>query len=339
MIGAPHTPVTLPPGLPPLLLAVIDTEEEFDWSKPHDPANRSVRCIAEQHWAQTIFERYGVTPTYVVDHPVAATPESAVVFRDWRAAGRCVVGAHLHPWVNPPFGEQLTAANSYPGNLPRPVEFEKLKVLTDTIADSIGARPSIYKAGRYGLGPNTPGILAELGYEIDLSVVPATDFGADGGPNFRGYPHEPYWFGPGGQLLEVPLSRGYPGWLGDWGERVHGALSGPLGQRLRLPGILARLGAAERIQLTPEGVSAADNCRLADYLAARGRQVFTYAYHSSTLLPGGSPYVADLGQRQAFLDGIERFLEHFMGNLGGRGVTPHELMALCRQSGAFTASA
>lgn len=330
MIGAPFIPARLPSGAPPLLLVVIDTEEEFDWSKPHNPESRSVRCIAEQHRAQAIFARYGVVPTYVVDHPVAATPESAAVFREWRAAGTCVVGTHLHPWVNPPLGEALNAANSYPGNLPADLERAKLQTLTDTIAANIGERPTIYKAGRYGLGPNTPAILAALGYEIDLSVVPATDFSADGGPDFRGYPHEPYWFGPGGQLFEVPLTRGYPGILGDLGEAVHGALSGPLGRKLRLPGILSRLRLVERIQMTPEGVSAADNIRLADYLVGRGRKVFSYAYHSSTLLPGGSPYVADETQRQAFLDAMDRFLDHFMGKLKGRAVTPHELRGMCQ---------
>lgn len=330
MIGIPHIPARLPAGLPPLLLVVIDTEEEFDWAKPHDPDSRSVRSIAEQHRAQAILARYGVVPTYVVDHPVAATPDSAAVFRDWRAAGACVVGTHLHPWVNPPHAEVLSAVNSYPGNLPAELEREKLQLLTGIINETIGERPTIYKAGRYGLGPNTPAILADLGYKIDLSVVPATDFSADGGPDFRGYPHDPYWFGPGGTLFEVPLTRGYPGILGDLGECVHGALSGPLGQKLRLPGVLARLKVVERIQMTPEGVAAADNIRLADYLAGRGRRVFSYAYHSSTLLPGGSPYVADEAQRQAFLDGIDRFLDHFMGKLQGRAVTPYELRDMCR---------
>ena len=326
MIGVPFRPVRWPAGLPPLLLVVVDTEEEFDWAKPHDPHSRSVASIAEQRHAQELFEQFAIKPTYVVDHPVAATEASAAVFKDWAASGRCLVGAHLHPWVNPPEGEALNARNSYPGNLPPKLERDKLRALTETITANIGVQPTIYKAGRYGLGRNTPAILKELGYEIDLSVVPATDFGGDGGPDFRGYPHEPYWFGDG--LLEIPLTRGYPGVLGRCGETVHHLAISASGRALRLPGILARLKIVERIPLTPEGVSATDNCRLARYLADRGRQVFTYAYHSSSLLPGGAPYVRTLADRQAFLDGIERFLEFFTGELGGRGATPEEIKSL-----------
>lgn len=316
----------------PLLLVVIDTEEEFDWSAPFDRSARAVANIAEQIHAQAICEKYGITPTYVIDYPVASTPESAAVFRDWAASGRAIVGTHLHPWVNPPEVETVNRRNSYPGNLDPALEQAKLKALTETIAETVGHRPTVYKAGRYGLGPNTPGILAALGYEIDLSVVPATSFAADGGPDFRAFPHDPFWFGPDAGLFAVPLTRGYPGLLGRLGQPVYDAANGPMGQRLRLPGILSRLGLVERIQMTPEGVSAADNIRLARHLVGQGRRVFTYAYHSSSLLPGGSPYVRSAADRQHFLDEMDRFLAAFTGALGGRGTTPHELRALAARS-------
>lgn len=325
----PQRLARFPAGLPPLLLVVIDTEEEFDWSRPHDRASRSVNCIPEQGRAQELFARHGIVPTYVVDHPVAATPSSAAIFRAWAADGSCIVGAHLHPWVNPPDREEVNARNSYPGNLPPELEREKLRILTEVIADNIGVRPVIYKAGRYGLGPNSPDILTDLGYEIDLSVVPATDFGADGGPDFRGLPHDPYWFGRDGRLFEVPLTRGFPGRLNGWGEAVYGAADSAIGRRLRMPGMLSRLGLVERIALTPEGISLADASRLVDHLLRQGRRVFTYAYHSSSLLPGGSPYVQTDEGRQRFLDKMDGFLNYFMNELGGRGTTPFELRALC----------
>ncbi|MDA5193590.1 polysaccharide deacetylase family protein [Govanella unica] len=314
----------------PLLLVVIDTEEEFDWSAPFDRKNRAVTNIAEQVHAQALCERYGVTPTYIIDYPVASTPESVAVFRDWAASGRAVVGAHLHPWVNPPEIEDVNRRNSYPGNLEPEVERAKLEALTRTIAENVGQRPTIYKAGRYGIGPNTPGILSELGYDIDLSVVPATNYDGDGGPDFRGFPHEPYWFGPDASLFEVPLTRGFPGALSRWGEPIYELASQAALQPLRLPGILSRLGLVERIQMTPEGITLAENIRLARHLARIGRRVFTYAYHSSTLLPGGSPYVRTMADRERFLQDIEGFLKFFTTELGGRGTTPQELKALAQ---------
>ena len=64
----------VPPAAPPLLLVVIDTEEEFDWSQPHARDNTSVSAIAAQGLAQEVFRRHGIVPTYVIDYPVAATP-------------------------------------------------------------------------------------------------------------------------------------------------------------------------------------------------------------------------------------------------------------------------
>ena len=52
--------------------------------------------------------------------------------------------------------------------------------------NAIGTRPTIYKAGRYGVGPATTNILADLGYQIDISIVPHSTYEADGGPDFRG---------------------------------------------------------------------------------------------------------------------------------------------------------
>lgn len=319
---------TFDPDMPPLLLVVIDTEEEFDWDAPFSRENRSVACIDEQHHAQQVFEAHDLVPTYVVDHPVATTPASAALFRDWLAAGRCIVGAHLHPWVNPPDEEEVSTPNSYPGNLPAALEREKLLNLTEAITANIGRRPVIYKAGRYGLGPNTAALLEDLGYEIDLSVLASTDLGEDGGPDFRGYPMTPYWFGSSARLFEVPLTRGYPGALGPLAEPLYQRICGPLGRRLHLPGIAARLGLAERIHLTPEGISLEDNKRLIRHLVARGQKIFTYAYHSSSLLPGGSPYVKTLGDRDRFVDSIDSFLSFFQKEIGGRGTTPFEIRAL-----------
>lgn len=320
----------------PLLVVVIDTEEEFDWAAPFDRESRAVRNIPEQTWAQDHFDRHGVVPTYVIDYAVADDDRAAGLLAGWQGEGRCLVGAHLHPWVNPPDDEEVTTFNSYPGNLPSALEKEKLARLTDRIEAQTGVRPTVYKAGRYGFGPNTAGILRELGYDIDLSVVPETTFAHDGGPDYRVFPNDPYWFGPDKSLFEVPLTRAFPGVLGRFGPPVHRALSGPFGVRLRLPGILSRLGVVERIPLTPEGVTLSENKRAVRYLMGRGRRVFSYAYHSSSLLVGGAPYVTTPEERDAFAADIGGFLDFFLNELGGRAVTPHELKAMCARSDAGT---
>ena len=152
---------------------------------------------------ERVFDRMGIVPTYVIDWPVATTPASVAVLRSLMEAGRCEIGTHLHPWVSPPYEEDVSRFNSYAGNLPRQLEYDKLRMLTEAITASFGRAPTAFKAGRYGLGPHTAESIAALGYRIDASVVPYSAFLDDGGPDFRAYDEHPYWFDTSaGALLE-----------------------------------------------------------------------------------------------------------------------------------------
>ncbi len=320
--------VDLPDLRSPLLLVVIDTEEEFDWSKPLSQGNRGVTSIAGQERAQAIFRKHDIVPTYVVDYPVATTDLSLKVLKEFLDDGGCAIGAHLHPWVNPPFQEQVGARTSYPGNLPAPLEREKLARLTEAISDGFGVRPTMYKAGRYGLGPSTAQALEDLGYRIDASVVPFTSFADDGGPDFTHVGFQPYWFGSAGTLLELPLSVGFYGWLKSAGRVLYPRLSSPAGMRLRAPGVLSRCRALERIRLTPEGADHAAHRRLTESLLAEGCRVFSFTYHSPSLVPGHTPYVRDDRDLSRFLATMDRYFDYFIGELGGRPATPSEVYAL-----------
>lgn len=314
-----------PADAPPSLFVVIDTEEEFDWSRPHARANTAVGSIAAQHRAHAVFDKYGVVPIYVLDYPVAENETAAGILRDLLEAGRCEIGAHLHPWVNPPHEEEVTAHNSYAGNLPAPLERAKLEALTKRIETALGVRPRVFRAGRYGVGPATAGILEELGYRVDLSVVPRTSFAEDGGPDFRAFDAHPYRFGRDRDLLEIPLSCGFHGLLRAWGAGLYPALVSPLGMRLHAPGFAARLGLLERIRLTPEGIDHAAHRRLTESLLAQGRRIFSITYHSPSLEPGHTPYVRDAAELAAFLETLERYFDYFFNELGGRPTTPMAL--------------
>jgi hypothetical protein len=323
-------PPALPADHPPLLLVVVDTEEEFDWRQPHSRENTSVTAIAAQGKAQTIFARYGMVPTYVVDYPVATTPAAVAILKDFYDRGECLIGTHLHPWVNPPYQETVNPVNSYPGNLPPKLERAKLAALTKAVADAFGHRPAIYKAGRYGVGPATVEILEELGYLIDVSVVPYTDFSDDGGPDFAAVGFQPAWLGRRGELLEIPLSCGFYGWLRALGPDLFPHVSNAFGMTVRLPGILARSRLLERIRLTPEGVDLAANIRLARSLYAQGCRIFTLTYHSPSLVPGMTPYVNSNKDLEEFMEVLDRFFAFFVEDLGGRPSDPMEIYDLLR---------
>src|SRR5512139_844977 len=201
--------IHVPSGARPILTAVIHTEEEFDWDKPHDRAATGVAHMRHIHRAQDVFDAFGIVPNYVIDYPIATQPEAVAPLKAYSDTGRALIGAHLHPWVSPPFGEEVNAYNSYPGNLPRPVEATKLRLLTEKISESFGTQPRTYLAGRYGFGPNTAEILEELGYEVDISPAVPIDFSADGGPDYSSFTSHPYWFGKSRKLLGLPGTGGY----------------------------------------------------------------------------------------------------------------------------------
>ena len=329
--------LSVPQDMRPTLLVVVDTEEEFDWGAAFDPNAVGVRNIAEQPRAQDIFDRFGIRPTYVIDHPVAATPDSADLLAGFAAQGRCDIGAHLHPWVNPPLQGEVSARTSYPGNLPPGLEHAKLDHLTRTIAQNLGIQPVIYKAGRYGVGAATPGILAALGYRIDCSLVPWTDFSGDGGPDFSAMPDEPFEIAE--NLVELPLSVGFVGRLAGMGPALFPRLHSPAARRLKLPGIAARTGLLERLRLSPEGHSLDDMVRQTDAGLARGKRLFMMTYHSSALLPGATPYVRSAAERDDFLHQIAQYCAYFVDHCGGAAGSLTEIAVNLLRSDAVGESA
>lgn len=295
-----------PPDTPPTLLVVVDTEEEFDWNAPFDRLSTSVRNIDSQPLAQSLFDAAGIVPTYCIDYPVATTQSAVAVLRPILEAGRCEIGAHLHPWVNPPHEETVSARNSFASNLPPLLRRQKLEALRDAISANYGLPPTVYKAGRYGIGADTPDTLRALGFTADTSVVPHSDFTPIHGPDFRALPDRPFL---AADLAEVPLSVHFAGRaaaagpvLYPWLDRLRAA---------RLPGIAARLGLLERLRLSPEGHDFTDMRRQTEAALAQGHRYFVLTYHSSTLMPGGSPYARTPAERDQFLAKLERYIAYF----------------------------
>jgi len=316
----------------PKLLVVVDTEEEFDWEQPFSRRATDVSHMRYLDRAQQIFQRYAIKPTYVIDYSIASQEQGYRPLREWLDAGLCTIGAHLHPWVNPPHDEELCAYNSYPGNLPKALERAKLACLTEVIERNIGRRPIVYRAGRYGMGASTGEILEELGYVVDTSVVPRTAFRDDGGPDFTAFDNRPFWFGPSSGVLEIPLTVGWCGRLKSRGDALQPFLMSRLGSRLRLRALFARLGLFERIRLTPEGNDFSEMKRLTDTMLAAGTRLFVFSYHSPSVVPGNTPYVRNEGDLRRFLGLIDKFCEYFVEICSGEGITPEEARTLFANS-------
>jgi hypothetical protein len=315
----------LPETEAPILLVVVDTEEEFDWSKPHARAQTAVSAMGHINVGQEVFDKFGVAPCYVLDYPIVSQREGFEPLGEIHASGRCSIGAHLHPWVNPPYDEEVTARNSYPGNLPASLEREKLKRLKSEIAENLDVDVKIYKAGRYGIGENSETILEDLGFTVDLSAATGFDYSNDGGPDFSSYPNNPFWFGKEADLLSIPCTGGLVGFLSERLPSLYQKASSEMGQRLRVPGILSRCRALERIRLSPEGYDLSEMIRLTEALLARGVRVLTLSFHSPSLKPGCTPYVRNDRDLSHFLDTITRYLMFFFEEKRGRNLGPLEI--------------
>lgn len=310
---------------PPCLYVVVDTEAEFDWSKDFDRSLTAVTAMAFQERAQAIFDRYGIRPIYVVDYAVASQPEGYEPLRAILSRHACAIGAHLHPWINPPFEEIVSQHNSFAGNLPRDLEKRKLQVLCEAISDSFGVSPLFFKAGRYGLGSHTLETLRELGFAVDLSIMPRSDGRAKGGVDFRTLDARPYR-ATSGQILSVPMTRAHLGPLAPLAPAVHAAMHSPLMTRLGLPGILAHLGLLNTVTLTPEGVSAKEQIQLLETQLKRGYRTFVLHYHSPSLSPGHTPYVRTDADLARFLKRVEAVCEFFFEQIGGMPGHPADLL-------------
>jgi hypothetical protein len=317
-IFASRRPADLPSR--PTLAVVIDTEEEFDWGAPLSRASTSVSAMRHIDRIQRRCEAASLRPTYVVDYPVAAQREGSEALADWARAGRCEIGAHLHPWVTPPFDEPVTGRNSFLCNLPPVLQRSKMRTLSDAIAASLDVRPSVFKAGRYGIGTEALAAFQSLGLDVDVSVNPGFDFTVYNGPDFAHATAWPFWIDCAHGLLEVPCTTGFVGWA-----RRHGPRLRPLADRyeyLRIPAVLARSGAVDRVMLSPEGNSFADMVALTRRLLADGLTYFNFTFHSPSLVPGHTPYVRSEAELSTFLATIDRYFEFFFSELGGAPSTP-----------------
>jgi len=296
----------------------VDTEEEWDWSGSFPQHKFSVKNSANIPKFQAFCDQLGIKPTYFVDYAIANDPESVKRLKEPLDKGNCEIGGHLHPWCNPPVDEDVSNTdNSHAINLPIDLVAQKLENLNLKLEEAFGEKPRSFRSGRWGTNGTVLKLLVENGYTIDSSIHP---YYADVPFSYHDAPDVPFWPDyeectvPGEQreIYELPVTAGYnrpnfPFW-----NRLHLALSKPPLSRLRLVGVLWKLGLMRKIQLSPE-LADADNmialCRAA--LASDHRVIHMY-FHSSSLLPGVAPYVKNEADEEEFYAKIEavfRFLQ------------------------------
>ena len=294
-------------SIPKRLIITVDTEEDGLWGGKYPVRNCTTENLRGLERFQATCSELEVFPTYLIDAPVLENSRAVADLKRWQDAKVCEIGTHCHPWCNPPLAsEACTSFESYLCNLPPELQREKLVWLTRQIADSFETAPTSYRAGRYGFGHYSAEILEELGYIVDSSVIPLHDYRADGGPDFFDQPRTPFrYFDDERRLLELPVTTGFT----NPGVAMRSAIWRRLRERpwtyFRAAGIADRLGIARRVKLSPEGTHLQSLTRLIDSCHSEGLTTLVLMLHSSSLVPGISPYAKD----SAALDQLyERFV-------------------------------
>lgn len=300
----------------PSFLVTIDTEEEFDWSASFSRDRHGLSHLTSIEPFQKMCEESGVKPVYLIDYPVAQDGFGAELFSGWVRSGVAEVGLQLHPWVTPPFDEEVNVQNSYACNLPPELERAKLFALYELIEKKIGTNPDCYRAGRYGAGVHTPDILVELGVRVDSSVRSLFDYRFQGGPNYARCPQTPYWV-RSGSLIELPVTTLFGGAFRSMGPMLFDQVFGSDSMR----SLLARTGMLERIALTPEGIPASKAIEAIDLALEAALPVLTFSFHSPSLATGNTPYVRTEQDLEEFYSWWEQVFAH----LAKRRVKPSSI--------------
>ena len=297
------------------LVVTIDTEEEGLWSGNYS-AETTVDNISAVPPFQSLCDQFSIRPTYLITSPVVESSDAVEILRSIQDTGRCEIGTHVHPWNSPPIVDTESGPrDSYLCNLPADIQHAKLEQLTDQIESSFGSRPVSFRAGRYGIGATAMRSLRKLGYCVDSSVLPRVDYRSQNGPDFRAATCRPYFpadsdilsNGSDESLLEIPVTVGFTHRHFELADRLRRGAARTPWRQMRAVGILDRTGIATKVKLSPEQATLAQMKQLSTAVINRGVQVLVLMFHSSSLLPGCSPYVKTEQDLDRFLERLSAF--------------------------------
>lgn len=296
------------------LVITIDTEED-DWAT-YRREGSGLGNIERIPILQRLFDDFRVRPTYLIDYPVATDPRSSALFRELAKDGRCEIGAHCHPWNTPPFREEISPRNTMMCNLDPGLQYEKIRALHEAISENVGVVPACFRAGRWGFGAGVAGAVARLGYRIDTSVTPYTDWTRYGGPDFSEETpgmkriHGDGADSPGvhGGLLEVPTTIGFLQRDFQRSNRLYRRITRPAWKKTRMLGLLDRLKLLNKVWLSPENSGTAEMIGLTRAMAGNDYPVVNLTFHSPSLVEGLTPFVRGVGDAERFLRKIREYL-------------------------------
>ena len=108
-------------------------------------------------------------------------------------------------------------------------------------------------------------------------------------------------------------------------QRIRKWVETPLGRATKLASISNRLGVSRHIKLSPEGTTAGELKGLVKSSLLSGVRHLVLMLHSTSLMPGFSPYAKDAAAVEAFYDRLDSVFEYATKSLECAGSTLSDL--------------
>ena len=297
-----------------IFILSVDTEEEWDWSGPFPNKDFSVGNVNELPAFQTFCQELGIKPTYLVDYAVSNNPHSASVLKALNKE-YCEIGAHLHPWANPPFHGETDEFSSHVINLPIDLVEGKLKLLVSSIQTNIGCSPKAFRTGRWGINGEVLKLLQAYNFDLDTSIYPLYKnefFSCESAPSQEYWPDYSNTNTKGQQreILEIPVTVGFNRSHYSLWQKLHRLMELKPFSWLRLNGIFWHTKILRKLYLSPELCSGKEMVTLIDTSLNKQQKILHMYLHSSSLLENVTGLSDQANAREHICQQMQIAVEH-----------------------------
>lgn len=310
-------------------LLSVDTEEEWDWEGPFPENDFSVENLHALPKFQAFCEQKGLRPCYFVDYAAAVGLAKQTEFLARVAESHCELGAHLHPWANPPYFGKATEENSHVVNLPVLQVEQKLDALMELFSTTLNYKPKAFRTGRWGISEAIMKLLYLRGFDIDSSVYPFYKndyFHCDGAPLCPYWPDTTNVLKSGIQrnILEVPVTVGFNRTPFEKASKLHDLSQLPALQIFKPTAVLWHSKVLRKVYFSPEVADTENMISLADKAIENGQHVLHMYFHSSNLISNGTGFLKSNNPYNLICKRITAVIEHLQTKYKVNFMTPSE---------------
>lgn len=282
-------------------IITIDTEADSQWDVSDRVTTENLKFTDR---FQQLCNTYNFKPTYLCSYEIVDSEFFPNTIGKYIQSNIAEIGAHLHPWSNPPYIPDLATelkCHYYPTELPLDIFQQKMQNLLDLIEKKTGVKATSYRAGRWGFSSVHIPILQKMGIIVDGSVTPYVSWENHPGlkakgPNFKSAPSHPYILdntnvnkvGSSG-LLEVPPTILFTQNIFNNSAKLRNILL--KFSNLKIFQLMTKVINLNPVWLRPfPEMSAAKLKIVVDKAIQLKSDVIELMFHSSELMAGGSPY-------------------------------------------------